>query len=305
MRTISIVVPTFNEEDNVESLCKCIINIMENSLNIYKYEILFIDNQSHDNTRYIIRKMCSENKCIKAIFNAQNFGYLRSPYHGLCQSSGDCAILMSADFQDPPELILELVSKWEEGYKVVIAQKTSSKENKLIFALRKLYYSFMNKISDIQQIEQFTCFGLYDKEFINILRGLHDSRPYMRGIVAELGIKIAKVKFTQPLRKHGESSSNFKNLYDQAMLGVTSYSKTGLRSATFLGGFTFLASIILSIALAFLQRITITNILLLVVMLIGSIILIYIGILGEYILNMNIRLMKRPLVVEEERINIE
>ena len=182
MPKISVMIPCYNEEENVREIADAVISEIEGKLPKYEYELLFIDNDSQDRTREYLRKMCNDNKNIKAIFNAKNFGQFNSPYYGLCRTTGDCTIAMCCDFQDPVEMIPKLVKEWENGYKIVCAIKTSSKENKFIRFLRTSYYKLIKKLSDVDQIEHFTGFGLYDKEFIEVLRNLDDSTPFLRGI---------------------------------------------------------------------------------------------------------------------------
>lgn len=236
MRKISILVPTYNEEKNVEPLVKEIVKVFENDLLEYDYEMIFIDNLSRDNTRQVLCRMGEKNKKIKAIYNAKNFGQFNSPYYGLLQTTGDCTILMCADFQDPIDMIVKFVREWEMGYKIVIGIKTSSKENKIMYFLRSCYYKMIKKLSDVEQIEHFTGFGLYDKDFIQVLRNLKDPTPFLRGIVAELGYERKELPYEQAKRREGKTSNNFYKLYDAAMLSFTSYTRIGLRFATF-GGF--------------------------------------------------------------------
>ena len=311
MKKISVLIPTYNEEKNVVPLSEEIINIFNNELNNYKYEIIFIDNYSNDNTRLNIIKLCKENKNIKAIFNAKNFGWTKSPYYGLLQMTGDCVIIMCADFQDPPKMIVDFVREWESGYKIVIGIKNKSKENPIMYFIRSIYYKLIKNISEMEHIEQFTGFGLYDKEFINVLKNLDDCYPYFRGIVAELGYKIKKINYEQQKRKFGKSKSNLYMLYDYAMLGIVSYSKIVMRLATMIGFlFSFLS--FLSGLIYFVYKIIYWELfyigiapLIIGVFFIGSIQLFFIGLLGEYILNINTRIMKRPLVIEEKRINFD
>lgn len=310
-KTISIMVPCYNEEENVVPLSKAIIETIETELPAYDYELLFIDNCSKDNTQALIRELCRQNPKIKAIFNAKNFGQFNSPYHGMCQTTGDCTITMCADFQDPVEMIPQFVKKWEEGYKIVCGIKTSSRENPIMYFLRSCYYRAIKKMSAVEQIEHFTGFGLYDKRFIEVLRDLKDPTPFIRGIVAELGFKRCDIEYTQPKRRGGKSKNNWYSLYDAAMLSFTSYTKIGLRLATFVGfclsALSFLAAIVyLILKLLYWDRFPAgTAPILLAVLLLGSIQLFFIGLLGEYILSINQRSMNRPLVVEEERINFE
>ncbi|MGL5254817.1 MAG: glycosyltransferase family 2 protein [Brevinema sp.] len=311
MKKISILIPTYNEELNVRPLSEELISIFQNELSIYDYEIIFIDNDSLDTTRLILGQLCQENSKIKAIFNVQNFGQMRSPYYGLLQTSGDCSILMCADFQDPPRTIIDLVKEWEQGFKVVIPVKSRSKENPFIFFLRKCYYRLINAISTSNHIENFTGFGLYDKEFIAILREIKDPEPYLRGIVGEYGINQKIIHYEQQKRRAGHSKNNWYTLYDIAMLGFVSYSKIPLRLATFIGfliaglsGLVILIYLLMKLFMWNSFQLGLTPILL-GIFFFGAVQLIFIGILGEYIININTKVINRPLVIESKRINFD
>jgi len=311
MKKISILIPCYNEEGNVGPLSEELVKILENDLPAYDYEIVFIDNNSTDSTRPLLREICGKNRRIKAIFNAKNFGQNNSPFHGLCQTTGDCTIGMCADFQDPPELIPTFVREWENGYKIVSAIKTKSRENKIMRLLRTCYYKLIRKMSDVEQIEHFTGFGLYDKTFIDVLRDLHDPTPLLRGIVAELGSKRKEITYEQQRRKAGKTKNNWYTLYDMAMLSFTSYTKIGLRLATIfgfiMGGLTAMVGLVYFVGKLLYWDYFPMGIapLIIGVFFFGSLQLFFIGFIGEYIMSMNTRLMNRPLVVEEERINFE
>lgn len=311
MKKVSVVIPTYNEEENVIPIFEAVQAQIKESLQDYEYEILFIDNKSKDRTRDKIRIACERDKNVKGIFNAKNFGQFNSPYYGITQASGDCVILMCADFQDPVDMIPQLVQEWENGYKIVIGIKTTSKENKFMYFLRSCYYKTIKRISEVEQIEHFTGFGLYDKDFIRVLAKLEDPAPFLRGIVAELGYERKEIPYEQAKRRAGKTSNNFYRLYDGAMLSITSYSKVPLRIATMLG-FIFSAISLLVALVYFILKLIFwdrfpagTAPILIGIFLIGSIQIFFIGLLGEYVLNMNTRVMKRPLVVEEQRINFE
>ena len=311
MKKISIVVPCYNEEENVVPLSQAIVSMFQKDLPGYEYELLFIDNDSHDKTRDLIRELCGRDPGIKGIFNAKNFGQFNSPYYGMLQTTGDCTILMAADFQDPVEMIPKYVRAWEEGYKIVIGIKKSSQENKIMYWLRSCYYKLIKKLSDVEQIEHFTGFGLYDKRFIEVLRDLDDPTPFLRGIVAELGFRRKEIPYEQPKRRAGKTSNNFYRLYDAAMLSITSYTKVGLRLATIFGficsGISIVVALIyLVMKLIWWDRFPAGMAPMLIGMLfLGSIQIFFIGLVGEYILTINSRVMKRPLVIEEERINFQ
>ena len=306
--SLSIVIPVYNEEENVEAIAAAVKTEFEEFLPAYDYEILFIDNDSRDRTRDLIRLLAAKDPHVKAIFNAKNFGQFKSPYYGLLQMTGDAGILMAADFQDPVEMIRQFVKGWEEGYKIVIGRKTKSDENKLLYFLRGIYYKMIRKFSDVEQIEQYTGFGLYDRAFVEVLKKLDDPTPFLRGIVAELGFRRKEIEYRQPKRRAGKTSNNFYRLYDGAMLSFTSYTKIGLRIATFLGFFGAFASFVVAIVYLVLKLVNwygfeagIAPLIILVAVL-GSMQLFFIGLIGEYIMSINSRVMKRPLVVEEERI---
>ncbi len=311
MKKLSVLIPCYNEEENVVPISEAVTGIIEKELPQYDYELIFIDNDSRDNTRPLIRDLCAKNPKIKAIFNARNFGQFNSPYYGMLQVTGDCVIEMVADFQDPVELIPKYVHEWEQGYKIVIGIKTASKENRLMYSLRSLYYKMIKKFSDVEQIEHFTGSGLYDRDFIEVLRNLKDPTPFLRGIVAELGYKRKEIPYEQPRRRAGKTHNNFYSLYDAAMLSVTSYTKVGLRIATFFGaicsGTCFVIALVyLVMKLIWWDRFPAgTAPMLIGLLFLGSVQILFIGLVGEYILSINQRVMNRPLVIEEERINFE
>lgn len=310
-KKISIMIPCFNEEENVVAMSNAVVDIVTKELPQYDYELLFIDNDSTDNTRPLIREICKKNPKVKAIFNAKNFGQFNSPYHAMCQTTGECTITMCCDFQDPVEMIPVFMHEWEKGAKIVCGIKATSKENKFMRFLRTCYYKLIKKMSSVEQIEHFTGFGLYDKSFIEVLKNLNDPTPFLRGIVAELGFKRKDVVYEQQKRRAGKTHNNFFTLYDAAMLSFTSYTKAGLRAATIIGFIASLASFIIGIVYLILKLIYWDRFpagiapLIIVVCFLGSLQLFFIGFLGEYIMAINQRVMHRPLVIEEERINFD
>ena len=309
MKKISVLIPCYNEAENAAPISQAVTEILDRELPQYDYELVFIDNDSRDGTRDILRSLCASNPRIKAIFNARNFGQVNSPYYGMLQVTGDCCIEMVADFQDPVEMIPKYVREWEKGYKIVIGIKTSSKENRLMYWLRSCYYKTIKKLSDVEQIEHFTGSGLYDREFIEVLRNLDDPTPFLRGIVAELGYKRKEIPYEQPKRRAGKTHNNFYRLYDAAMLSVTSYTKAGLRLATIFGSICAVISMLVALVYLVMKLIWWDRFpagmapMLIGMLFLGSVQLFFIGFLGEYIMSINQRVMKRPLVVEEERIN--
>lgn len=309
MKKISIVIPCYNEVENVGPISQAVIEQMAASLPEYDYDIMFIDNDSTDGTRDQLRLICAGDKRVKAILNAKNFGQFNSPYHAMCQTDGDCTIALCCDFQDPVEMIPKFVHEWESGYKIVCGIKTASEENRFVRWLRTRYYKTIRKMSDVEQIEHFTGFGLYDRSFIQVLRDLDDPTPFLRGIVAELGPNRKDIEYTQPKRRAGKTHNDFFTLYDAAMLSFTSYTKSGLRIATIVGLFMSALSMVAAIVYFVLKLIWWDTFpagsipVLLAVLVLGSMQLFFIGLVGEYVMNMNTRIMKRPLVIEEERLN--
>ena len=302
MKTISVLIPCYNEEENVVPMSGAICSLLENELSEYAYELIFIDNDSTDRTKALLKDICKKNKHVKAIFNAKNFGQLNSPYYGMQQTSGDCTIVMACDFQDPVELIPQYVKEWENGYKIVIGIKKKSKENPVMYKLRSIYYKEIKRFSDVEQIEHFTGAGLYDRDFIDVLRNLKDPTPFLRGIVAELGYKRKEIPYEQPKRRAGKSKNNLYSLYDYAMLSFTSYTKIGLRMATFAGiglgvvsaciGFVYLV-----LKLVYWDKFVIgTAPMLIGIFFLGAVQLFFLGFMGEYILAINRRVMNLSLI---------
>ncbi|MFV0425161.1 MAG: glycosyltransferase family 2 protein [Bacilli bacterium] len=309
MKIISVVVPTFNEEKSVEVIYDRILSVFESQLLNYDFELIFADNCSEDNTRTLLRKLAAQDKRVKCIFNSKNFGFSRNVFHALKQGSGEATFLVYGDLQDPPELIVDFISEWEKGHQVVVGQKLVSKENWLMFKFRSIFYWIMDRFGEIDQIKHFVGFGLYDKKFINILHEIDDPNPYLKGIVVEFGSNIKIIQYTQEKSNRGFSNFNFIRNYDVAMQGITSYTTVFLRLAIFMGVFVGFLSFIFAIVVAFQKALNWDKFalgfpsLLVGVFFLGAVQLFFIGIVGEYILSINTRVMKRPHVIEEERIN--
>jgi glycosyltransferase involved in cell wall biosynthesis len=308
MRLISVVTACYNEEQNVREVYEQVKAVF-GELEDYTYEHIFIDNASKDTTVEILRSIAKDDKRVKVIVNARNFGHIRSPFHAIHQATGEAVIGLAADLQDPPHLIKEFVKKWEEGYKVVLGVKNQSEESGIMFALRSFYYRVLNRLADTQLVPNFTGFGLYDRRVIDIINSLDDPYPYFRGLISEIGFEAATVEYVQAKRRRGITKNNFYTLYDLAMLGLTSHSKVPLRLATMMGflssavclfvGFFYLGYKLLywysfdvglgpvAIGLFF----------------VASVQLFFLGIVGEYVGSIHTQVLKRPLVVEKERIN--
>lgn len=308
---VSICLPCYNETENVMPMAAAVIEEMER-LPQYDFEILFIDNYSVDGTRDKLRELCANDCRIKAIFNSRNFGQFNSPYHLLCQAEGDCAIILCCDFQEPPSLIPRMLELWEEGHGVVCLVKTESDENRLVRLARTMYYKIIHRLSAIDQIEHFTGSGLYNRAMLDVMRSLDDPTPFLRGVVAELGpADRALLPYHQEKRRAGKTHNNFWTLYDGAMLSFTSYTKAPLRAAVFIGFIAAAVSLVVAIGYLVLKLISWNAWpagsipILLAVLVLGSLQLFFIGMLGEYILSINARSMRRPLVIEQERIGFD
>lgn len=311
-KKVSVVTPCYNEEENVENLYNKVKNIFEIDLNNkYDFEYIFIDNCSQDKTVDILSQIAQNDKRVKIIINSRNFGHVRSPYYGLLQAQGNAAITLTADFQDPPELIIEFLKKWEEGYKIAVGIKSQSRENPFIFFLRKMYYKFLKSISEVEILENFMGFGLYDEKIINILKEIKDPYPFFRGLICDVGFKKAIVNYTQAKREKGLTKNNFYTLYDVLMLGITSNSKIPLRMATMLGFILGTISLIIAFIyliykLIFWQSFSLGLAPLVIgLFFFSSVQLFFIGIIGEYLVTIYTKVINRPLVIEEKRINFD
>ena len=311
MKKISVLIPCYNEEENVVPMSQAVVEQLTTRLPQYDYELIFIDNDSSDNTRPLLREICKRNPKVKAIFNAKNFGQFNSPYYGMLQTTGDCTLAMCCDFQDPVEMIPKIVAEWEKGAMIVSCIKTESEENKLMRFFRTCYYKLIRKMSSVDQIEHFTGFGLYDKSFIEVLRNLNDPTPFIRGIVAELGYKRVDLPYTQAKRRAGQTHNNFFTLFDAAMLSFTSYTKVGLHLLTVLGFILSFLSIVAALVYLLLKLIYWDDFsagqapMIIGLFFLNAMELLFIGFVGEYVMSINTRVMNRPLVIEEERINFE
>lgn len=306
-KLISIVTPCYNEEENIIELSHRITNVMTNLS--YNYEHIFIDNASTDNTVQLIKKLAAADGRVKLIVNARNFGHVKSPYYGMLQSGGDACILIASDLQDPPEMIVDFVRKWEDGYKTVLAVKPTSEESSFMFFIRKVYYRLISNISDVPLVQNATGAGLFDRVVIDILRDIQDPYPYFRGLLCEIGFPIATVPFKQPRRQRGVTKNNFYTLYDIAMLGITNHSKVPLRLMA-MGGFllSFLSLIVASFF--FIAKLLFWNSfqlgtapMLIGIFFFGAVQTFFIGVLGEYVASIHTQVRNMPLVVELERVN--
>ena len=308
MKKITVVSGCYNEEGNLEELLRQ-LRTVASKFPQYEWDYLIVDNCSTDRSPEILRAAAAADRHLKVIFNARNFGHIRSPYHGLLQAQGDAVIFLASDLQDPPELIEKFIPLWEQGWKAVAAVKNDSAESPFFFLVRKIYYKTVARLADVDLLLNFTGFGLYDRALIEHLRASEDPYPYLRGQISEIGYPVARVPFIQPRRTRGFTKNNFYTLFDMAMLGFTNHTKVPLRLATMVG---FLMSMLcLGLSLGYLiykllnwDSFTLGTAPVVVgLFFIGSVQLFFIGVLGEYIGAIHTKVTKRPLVVERERIN--
>jgi len=311
MKRISIVTACYNEEENVEELYSQVKEVMDKQLSRYLYEHIFIDNSSEDRTVEILKKIASKDKNVKIIVNSRNFGHIKSPTHALFQATGDAVISVVADLQDPPEMIPEFIKKWEGGFDIVLAVKKDSEENSIMFKIREFYYALLSKLSEVRIFKNCTGFGLYDRKVMDSLKTMDDPYPFFRGMLAEVGFSVSMIPYNQPVRVRGITKNNFYSLYDMGMLGIINNSKVPLRMAIFIGLFFGVASFFVGIGY-FIAKIMFWDTmslgvapLIIMTSFMFSILLFFIGIIGEYIGAIYTQVLKRPLVFEKERINFE
>lgn len=311
MKKISITTSCYNEEDNIDELYSRIKAQLDLFKDKYTYEIILADNCSTDNTEQKLRELAKKDENVKIILNSRNFGHIRSPYHALINATGDALITMASDLQDPPELISQFIQKWEDGYKIAIGVKSNSEESPLFFMVRKIFYTVIKIISDddTELIKNFTGFGLYDKQILDILKEIEDPYPYFRGLVSEIGFEKAMVQFTQPTRKRGLTKNNFYTLYDNAMIGIVKHSKYPLRIMAFLGFGLSALSMLVAVGYLLYKLFNWQTFqmgmapVVIGLFFFSSVQLLFMGILGEYVGTIHTRVNKKPLVVEKERIN--
>lgn len=310
MKKISVVIPCYNDEKSIGNMHRRLTEVFENSLAKYDYEIIFVDDHSPDSTWKEITAVCEKDSRCKGVRNAKNFGFSRNVFACLRDyADGDAVFMLFGDLQDPPENLPAFVEKWESGKKVIVGQRRSGNENKIVYACRSLYYKIIGSFASVNQIQHFNGYGLYDRDFINVLRQIDDSMPYLKGIVGEFAIEMDIVPYEQMKSERGKSNANFGKLYDLAMQGITSYTKTFMRIATFIGAFLGIASVIVAI-IVFINKLLHWDTypigipaLTVGVFLLGAVILFFLGIMGEYILSINTRSLHRPLVVVGKKLN--
>lgn len=311
MKKISVVIPCYNEQNSVEEMYNRIKTIFSTELTEYDYEIIYVDDCSPDDTAIEIRKLCKKDNKVKAVINAKNFGFHRNVFECFNYASGDAAFMIFGDLQDPPEMLPKFVEKWEEGHKCVVGQRSRTDEGWLMTRCRKIYYNIINTLGEKKQIQMMNGFGLYDRQFLDVIKNIEEISPYFKTIISEFGMDLVVVQYEQALSKRGKSNFNFWRNYDFAMSGITSSTKMLMRISTFIGVFVGLCSLIFAVYV-FVNKLLNwdsypigTASVIVGVFFLGSLQLFFIGVLGEYILSINERISRKPRVVVAEKINFE
>lgn len=309
-KKISVVSPAYNEEGNLTPLVERVRAVFA-TLPQYDYEHIIIDNASTDGTVAELKQLAAQDPHVKGIVNARNFGHIRSPHHAILEATGDAVVILLSDLQDPPELIADFTREWEMGWLAVVGVKTSSEESGLMYWIRSTYYRTVERLTSVKVLRHYTGFGLYDRRVIEEVKRFGDPYPYFRGQIAEIGLPIKQIAYGQKRRERGITKNNWYTLYDMAMLGITNLSKVPLRAVTF-GGFVF-AALSLLVGLVYLvAKLVYWNHFelglaptMIGLFFLGSVQLIAMGIIGEYVGSIHTIVQDRPLVTEKERINFD
>lgn len=310
MKKVSICIPCYNEEKNIENMYQAILDEMKKEP-LYDFEILFADNASRDHSKEILKKLAARDDRVKVVINQRNFGPKRSNYNIFFRASGEAVYTMACDFQDPPAMIHELLREWEKGNLVVFGQKTNTRENFIMRGIRTLYYKIIKYFSSINHYEHVSSLFLIDKDVVDTIEKLDDFEIDVHHLIEDLGYHVSLVPYTQEKRAAGKSSYNFFRYFDFAITELVNTSYFPLRIATFLGTIMSIFSFIIGIVY-FIYKLLFWNSfdaglapVVIGLFLLGSIQIMFLGIIGEYIGVLMRKITKRPLVVEEEAINFE
>jgi glycosyltransferase involved in cell wall biosynthesis len=311
VKTISVISPCYNEEDNVRACYERVKEIFANKLGGYRLEHIFSDNASTDKTVDILRAIAASDESVKVILNARNFGPFRSLFNGLRYATGDAIVVfMPVDLQDPPELIPEFVQHWESGIEIVAGARANREESFMLRTCRRIFYGIVNGLSDFDIPKDVGEFQLIDRKVWQAVMSHDDHYPYIRGIIASVGFKRLIVPYTWRARKHGISKNNLPRLIDQALNGIFSFTNAPMRFCIYVG-FVLAALCLLYafgtlIAALFLPHLAPRGTMTIIVSLffLSGIQLVFIGMLGEYVTSIHAQVRRGPTVVERERINV-
>lgn len=308
MKKISVCIPCYNEEKNIMNAYNRVSSVLK-ALERYDYEILFADNASKDGSEAILRQLAAEDKHVKVIFNMRNYGPMRSGKNLCFRATGDAVIPVPCDLQEPPEMIPEFVKEWEKGNLIVWGQKTKSKENPVKYFLRSIYYKIIKMFSDVPQYEQTDGFGILDRSVYDMIKSLDDRDIEVRHMIADLGYPVKLIPYTQERRQYGKSSYNLWRYFDFALTSLITTSRVPLRLTTILGVICSIISFILGTIYLIYKLVRWNSFLVgiaplvIAVFFLGSVQILSIGMIGEYVGAVLTKVTKRPLVLERECLN--
>ena len=298
-----------NEVKNIRILLQEINDATKNLP--VKINKLFIDNASTDGTVELLEQISEHDKSVMVIVNKRNFGTVRSPYYGMMNAPGDAVLLMCADLQEPPSLIPDLINLWLQGAEVALAVKNQSKENVLLFNLRKIGYKALDSLTPTPIYQNATGFGIYSRKFLEEVKKINDPYPFWRGLPGELGFNVKTISFVQQQRLHGRSKNSLYTLYDSGIVGIINLTNVPIRMFSFFGILLGTFSVLLSFVYLILKIIFWDSFpigiapLIILILFLSGVQFFFMGLLAEYIAQIHVSIKKKPIVVEERRINFK
>jgi polyisoprenyl-phosphate glycosyltransferase len=312
-KLITIITPCYNEADNIEDCYQAIRALFAGELSAYDYEHIFADNASTDATPDILRRLAAADKNVKVILNARNYGPFRSDFNALSSARGNAVLVFfAADQQDPPEIIPEMVRKWETGFEVVYGIRANREEGFIMRTTRRAYYRLVRRFAEIDIPPDAGEFQLIDRRILEHLTTIEDYYPYIRGLIANCGFRRVGVPYTWKARRKGYSKNRLYHLFDQGLNGLISFTNVPMRLCLLAGitiSFvsTLIACLNAAINLFYFRRLAPPGIptLIVAVFFFGGVQLFFLGVLGEYLSAIHGQVRKRPLVIERERLNFD
>ena len=307
-KLISVVVPNYNEEAMLDELYERTTKVMQ-TLTKYDYEIVFFDDGSKDGSRKKIEELCNKDEHVKAVLYSKNFGYAKSTFYCFQQAKGDCAVILHADLQNPPEEIPRLVEKWENGSQIVLGIKNQSRENKFVYLIRTLFYWMINNVFGVNMIPHATEFELFDRSFLDVLKKINTNEPFLRGLIYEYGTSFDQIYYTQDKRKKGKSKFTLSKYYDFAICGIVNASRVLPRRVVFVSIIAMIISIlemfIFCIPNAFSLTLdaAINSIMLRLIFIFIGLLLLMISLCAEHLISLPRNNGEKPIIIEERRIN--
>lgn len=309
-KLISFIVPVYNEEENVTPLYKAVINIMDYLAVKYDFEIIFTDNHSTDRTYSLLEKIATNDVRVKVLRFSRNYGYQKSILTGYLNASGDCAIQLDCDLQDPISMVPIFIDYWEKGNQVVYGIRRSRKEAWWINNIRKIFYWMIDLLSEDHLPRDAGDFRLVDRKILDALKEIHDEQPYLRGTISSLGFNQIGIPYDRDERLRGESKFSFSQLIRLAFDGILNHSLVPLRFASYIGlavsGITFIGLLVYLIGKLFGANwpagFATTTILILMSLSLNAL---FLGIIGEYLGRIYQQVKKRPLTIVDKKINCD